>query len=199
MTASGAAAQAKVTGPDKWGVAIYRCSRHDNIDYRVKGSKPVCPLCEELKRSELLRQELKKVTNANDLLKRDLIKARSQLSALDGMREAVTELGPEDGMFLKEMVYRYRANPKQVKVSQKIVKRQIRVEGAGTAVRHEVVGFVVEYRDGEEPEFRSHAATSIGGKMIALQFSETLKMSGVKGAMEALMKAMASTMANADG
>lgn len=187
-----------MSGPDKWGISVYRCSRHENIDYRVKGShKPVCPLCEEQAKTNQLRDELKKVTGANDLLKRDVSKLKAQLSHLDGMREAVSELSQEDAMFLKDLIYRHQADPKSVRVTQKIAKRTIRKEGYGTAVRHEVVGFDVEYRGFGEPEYVSHLATSIGGKMIALQFSEALKVTGLKGAMETLRKAMSDTLANA--
>lgn len=200
MTVSGPSPQAKLTGPDKWGVSVYRCSRHDNVDYRVKGAaKPVCPVCDERQKSDNIRAELKKVTNANDLLRGELGKLKMQLTYLDGMREAVSELNEEDAMVLKELIYRYRAAPKKVHAKQKVARRMIRVEGAGTAVRHDVVGIEIVYRDGAEPEPRNFAASSIGGKIIALQFSEALKVAGLPGAMEALTKAMSATMANADG
>lgn len=199
MTTSGHAPQHKLKEADKWGLSVYRCSRHSDMDYRVKdGRRAVCPMCDMTGRYEQVRQELTKVTNANDLLKRDMAKLRAQLSSLDGMREAVSELSREDAMFLKELIYRYRANPKKVRVTQQLTKRKVHVEGAGTAVRHEVTGFDVEYRDGPVPEPISHTSTSIGGKMIALQFSEALKVTGLKGAMEALTRAMSETMANAD-
>lgn len=198
LTSSGAAPQAKMAGPDKWGISVYRCSRHENVDYRVKDPrKPVCPVCDSDARVNQLRDELKKVTGANDLLQRDLQRLRTQLSHLEGMREAVSELSQEDAMFLKDLIYRHKADPDSVRVTQKIAKRTVRKEGYGTAVRHEVVGFDVEYRGGDEVQHVSHLATSIGGKMIALQFSEALKVTGLKGAMETLRKAMSDTLANA--
>lgn len=197
MTTSSKAPQSKVKGPDKWGVVHYICSRCD-ITYKMpQERKPVCPLCEEKAKSQNVRDELKKVVNANDLLKRDLTKVRSQLTILDGMREAVSELGDKDAMFLKELVYRYRASPDKIRVSQSVRQRTIEVEGAGTAIRHEVSGWNVDYRDVEPGEVSKHDASSVGGVMLALQFSEALKLVGLKGAMEMLTKAMSKTMANA--
>lgn len=199
MTASGPAVQAKLTGPDKWGVSVYRCSRHENVDYKVKGvAKPVCPLCEEISKTETLRVEMRKLSNANDILQQEVGRLKMQLTHLDGMREAVSELNDQDQMFLKELIYRYRANPKQVGATQKIQKRTVRIKNQGTVVRHEVVGISVSYRDVEPVEQREWDASSVGGKMIALQFSEALKVTGLRGAMEALNKAMSSSMANAD-
>lgn len=198
MTVSGNAPQAKLRGPDKWGVTVYQCSRCD-IEYKLKGAnKPVCPLCDEKHKSQGIRDELKKVVNANELLRRDLDRARAQLTVLDGMRDAVSELGSEDAMFLKELVYRYRASPDDVRVSQAVRKRKIKTED-GVAVRHEVSGWVADYRDVDPPEATEHVASSVGGAMIALQFSEALKVTGLKGAMEMLTKALARSMANADG
>lgn len=197
MTASGTAVQAKLSGPDKWGVSVWACSRHNNIEYKTKTDRGVCPLCEEQAKNDIMRAELKKVTGALDLLKRDAAKLRMQLSSLDAMRESVSEVNDEDAMFLKELIYRYRANPKQVRVTQKIAKREIRTDN-GTAIRHDVVGWDVVYMDGPEREFMSHAAKSVGGKMMALQFSEIMKLSGLPGAMTALMKALSGTMANVD-
>lgn len=196
MTTGGKAPQAKVSGPDKWDVTIYQCSRCD-IQYKIKGrnKKPVCLLCEEMSKNASLRDELKKVVNSNDILQRDLARAKSQLTVLDGMREALEELGDQDTMFLKELVYRYRSAPDDVRVSQAVRKRRIESKN-GVAYRHEVNGWVVDYRDVDPPERAEHVASSIGGVMLALQFSEALKMTGLKGAMEMLTKVLAKSMAN---
>ena len=200
MTTSTNAPQAKVSDTDKWGIARYMCSRCE-ITYKVtENRKPVCPLCEEKVKSQGVRDELKKVVNANDLLKRDLTKTRSQLTILDGMREAPSELNDKDLMFLKELVYRYRADPENVRVKQAIRTKKVQVDkGAakGTVHRHEVSGWVVDYRDVDPPEQREHNSSSIGGVMLALQFSEALKVTGLKGAMEMMTKALSKTMANA--
>lgn len=199
MTSSGPAPQARMAGPDKWGITVYRCSRHENVDYKVKGvAKPVCPVCEEVSKTEGLRIELRKLANANDILQQELGRLKMQLTYLDGMREAVSELNDQDQMFLKELIYRYRANPKEVGATQKIEKRTVRIENQGTVVRHDVVGITVSYKDVAPPERREWEASSIGGKMICLQFSEALKVTGLRGAMEALTKAMSASMANAD-
>lgn len=199
MTTGMNAPQAKVRDFDKWDAAIYRCSRCE-IEYKVSRSKkPVCPLCEEVAKSQTLRDEIKKLSNANDLLRRDLSSSRSQLTVLDGMREAVSELGAEDAMFLKELIYRYRAAPNEVRVKQGTRKRRIEIEGVGVTYRHDVTGWLVNYRDVEPVEEREYSASSVGGAMIALQFSEALKVTGLKGAMEMLTKAMSRSMSNADG
>lgn len=66
------------------------------------------------------------------------------------------------------------------------------------AYREEVCGWRVHYRDVDPPESVEHAASSIGGAMIALQFSEALKLTGLRGAMDMLHKALSRSMANAD-
>lgn len=199
MTTGMNAPQAKVRDYDKWDAAIYRCSRCE-IEYKVtRSKKPVCPMCEEIAKNQTLRDEIKKLSNANELLKRDLAMSRSQLTVLDGMREAVSELDQEDAMFLKELIYRYRASPDDVRVTQATRKRRIEVEGAGVTYRHEVNGWAVTYRDVEPQDQVTHVATSVGGAMIALQFSEALKVAGLKSAMVMLTKAMSHSMANAEG
>lgn len=198
MTTSNKAPQAKLKGPDKWGVTVWRCSRHD-IDYRIKraGGNGVCPLCEEQARTEKLREEMKKLSNANDVLKRDLGRVRAQLEYLDGMREAASELDDDDLMFLKEMLYRYKAKPDRVRVSQAVTRKKIKTPN-GTAHRDDVVGWRVTYADVDPAEQREHVAKSVGGRMMALQFSEALKVTGLKGAMQNLNKALHQSMANAD-
>lgn len=197
MTTSTKAPQTKVSGPDKWDKSVYRCSRHD-IDYRMRGRlQPVCPLCEEQERTERLREEMSKLANANDVLQKDLNRVKAQLNYLDGMREAVSELDDDDLMFLKELVYRYKANPKKVRVKQALSRKKVRTTN-GTAYRDDVVGWIVDYRDIPEPDVREHVAQSVGGRMMALQFSEALKVTGLKGAMQNLNKALHDSMANAD-
>lgn len=197
MTTSMNAPQKKVKDYDKWGIAIYLCSRCD-IEYKVARSRrSVCPMCEEVAKNQTLRDEMKKLSNAHDLLKRDLRMAKSQLTVLDGMREAVSELNDRDAMFLKELIYRYRAAPDDVRVKQTTRKRRVEVPNVGVTYRHEVDGWLVNYRDTQPPTEVEHTATSVGGAMVALQFSEALKVSGLKGAMQMLIKAMSKSMANA--
>jgi hypothetical protein len=196
ITTSKNAKQKQTKPEDEWGNSHWQCSRC-NIEYRTKGDHGACPLCTQHAITAQLRDEVKKLSNASDLLKRDLSRLRAQLSVLDGMREAASEVGQEDAMLLKELIYRYRANPDQVRVTQLIRDRKGTVPGLGPAVRHEVSGWLVDYSDVEPTQRVTMFASSIGGVALALQFSEALKITGLKGAMEMLIKAMAKYTTNA--
>ena len=195
MTTSTKPPQVKVRDIDKG--SIFRCSRC-SIEYKTsKKDRASCPLCLEIDKVGRLQESMKEVVDSLDLHKKELIRLRSQLGVLDGMRDAVGELNDEDRLFLKELVYRWRDAPSEIRVTQATKRRKVEKPGYGTAYRDDVSGWVVTYMDVEPFNRVEHHASSIGGAVMALQFSEALKVAGLKTAMTMLTKALSEGLTNA--
>lgn len=172
----------------------YMCSRCA-IRYEVtEGEKAHCPLCEAEKRlveAYLLAEQLR---DENTNLRKKLDSLTTWVDHVHAIRDAMDLVGPEDMVFLKQVMYLYRDDRSYqltalAKVTTdkngRITKRQ--------PMRNELMLTKPGQRQGERHQF-----TSIGGVAVVGYFDEMTRQMGEKQAMVYLLRAVSLYLTKAE-
>lgn len=172
--------QAKHAVQDSPLATKYSCSLHA-ISYHA--TSPACPLCDADKRVHDLQRALADVTNRLEILHDENKRLRVQTDVVEAMREALDVTGPDDLLFLKEVLYQWKIDRSiALKVTHgSLLRKRSRAKLPPN-------GFIAMPR-GADP--RGHVCNSLGGLAIAGYFEEALNTVGSAQAMILLVRAMA--------
>lgn len=180
--------QGRTADQDSPGRTRYACSKCDITYYVKSGPKPKCPVCEAQRRILELRNTMAAMRNQIEQLEGVNRRMAASLDLVTAMRDAVPLIGPDDLIFLKSVLYRYRAEASSIhlRITHGAAKRK--------SGRPPANGFLAVLRGGD-PE--AHTCTSIGGVAIAGYYEEALRASGVPTAMATIMRALNRTLSAA--
>lgn len=158
----------------------YVCSECE-ITYRgPELVKPVCPLCEQKKITQQVRDALFQATNANNMLTNELESLKVQVDQLAAMKAAFDTTSVEDLTFIKSVVYRWQADRKAVALKPQHGRAK------GKRSRPPINGFVAVFRNSDA---EVHLCNSVGGLALASYLEEAIDLHGPISAMQTFVRA----------
>lgn len=171
--------QARTSDQDAESVATrMACSKCQITYYVVKNRKATCPLCDAEHRILELQAAMSGMRNQLEQAENSAARLKAAVDIVSAMRLAGDALGDEDRIFLKSVLYRFRAERGSI---------TLRTTHGGTERRPAANGFIAVPRIGE-PE--AHLCTSIGGVAIAAYYEEADRTFGSAQALSTIMKAL---------
>lgn len=175
--------QGRAQDQDRAGLVKYSCSECEIFYYLREGNKAFCPLCEEKRATQQVRDALFQVTNANHELQNEMERLKVQVDTLTAMKTSLDLISLDDLTFIKSVVYRWQANRGNV-----AIKPTHGVpSGRGKRRSTKVDGFVAIFRDADA---EVHQCNSVGGLALAGYLEEAVALGGSVKAMEVLARAV---------
>lgn len=177
------AMQGRARDQDMRGHVKYSCSECQIFYYMQEGQKARCPLCEEKRATQQVRDALFKITNQTHELQNENERLKVQVDTLTAMKTSLDLISQEDLTFVKQVVYRWQADRGRV-----AIKPTHGVpSGRGKRRSSKVDGFVAIFRDADA---EVHQCNSVGGLALAGYLEEAVALGGPVKAMETLARAV---------